>query len=89
MHTEAVSTFEPSANSLTLQNGKKLTYDFLVVAAGLKVDWGKIQVMPLDPPAHTLHESSTTFAFMHVMSSALARSRSLRSPTSLRRPRCR
>jgi hypothetical protein len=36
-----------------------------------------------------LHESSTTFAFMHVMSSALARSRSLRSPTSLRRPRCR
>lgn len=66
MLAEAVSTFEPSANSLTLANGKKLTYDFLVVAAGLKVDWGKIQVTPRDPSAHTLHESSTMFAFVCV-----------------------
>lgn len=39
---QAVSTFEPDNNSLTLANGEIHTYDVLVVAAGIQLDWGKI-----------------------------------------------
>lgn len=40
---EFVATFEPDSNSLTLKNGDKVEYDYLIVAAGIQVDWHKIK----------------------------------------------
>ncbi|HMQ50195.1 MAG TPA: FAD/NAD(P)-binding oxidoreductase [Saprospiraceae bacterium] len=37
-----VTAFDPDNNSLTLDNGDTHTYDVLVVAAGIQIDWGKI-----------------------------------------------
>ena len=39
---DAVKTFDPDNNSVTLASGEKHTYDVLVVAAGIQIDWGKI-----------------------------------------------
>lgn len=39
---EHVSSFDPQNNSLSLKNGDKITYDALVVAAGIQIDWNKI-----------------------------------------------
>ncbi len=39
----AVATFQPEGNSVTLEDGKVISYDYLVVAAGLKLDWGAIE----------------------------------------------
>eukprot|EP00802_Teleaulax_amphioxeia_P013954 Tamp_14009.p1 GENE.Tamp_14009~~Tamp_14009.p1 ORF type:complete len:367 (-),score=80.62 Tamp_14009:255-1355(-) len=41
--SSAVEKFHPESNAVTLKNGESLTYDYLVVSAGLKVDWSKIQ----------------------------------------------
>ncbi|MEZ4933683.1 MAG: FAD/NAD(P)-binding oxidoreductase [Saprospiraceae bacterium] len=38
----SVGSFDPDNNSLTLANGEKHTYDVLVVAAGIQIDWDKI-----------------------------------------------
>jgi sulfide:quinone oxidoreductase len=40
---EYVTAFDPDANSLTLRNGETITYDYLVVALGIQIDWGKIK----------------------------------------------
>lgn len=40
---EAVSTFEPQQNELTTSNGTTLSYDFLVVAGGIEINWGAIK----------------------------------------------
>jgi sulfide:quinone oxidoreductase len=37
-----VASFDPENNALTLKNGEVHTYDYLVVAAGIQIDWGKI-----------------------------------------------
>lgn len=39
---DAVKSFDPENNSLTLASGETHTYDVLVVAAGIQIDWGKI-----------------------------------------------
>ena len=39
----AVATFRPDDNSVTLEDGRVLRYDYLVVAAGLKLDWAAIE----------------------------------------------
>lgn len=39
----SASTFAPDANSVTLSTGETLTYDYLVVATGLKLDWDKVE----------------------------------------------
>lgn len=38
----AVATFQPNDNTVTLADGKVVSYDYLVVAAGLKLDWAAI-----------------------------------------------
>ncbi|MCX7859691.1 MAG: NAD(P)/FAD-dependent oxidoreductase [Chloroflexus sp.] len=43
---EKVTAFNPDNNSLTLGNGETITYDFLVVALGIQIDWGKIKGLP-------------------------------------------
>ncbi len=40
---EGVASFEPKENKLTLQNGEQVGYDYLVVAAGIQIDWNKIK----------------------------------------------
>ncbi len=40
---EAVATFEPEARALVTQQGTRITYDQLVVAAGIQLDWHKIE----------------------------------------------
>lgn len=39
---EYVSTFEPDKNTVTLNSGGSLTYDFLIVAAGIQMNWHQI-----------------------------------------------
>mmetsp|Transcript_89959 Transcript_89959/g.188082 ORF Transcript_89959/g.188082 Transcript_89959/m.188082 type:complete len:874 (+) Transcript_89959:180-2801(+) len=40
---ERCQTFDPENNSITLGNGQKISYDVLVVAAGLQQNFGKIR----------------------------------------------
>lgn len=39
---DKVASFDPDSNSVTLAGGDKVTYDVLVVAAGIQVDWDSI-----------------------------------------------
>lgn len=43
---DAVASFEPDANALTTRAGAKLTYDQLIVAVGIQLDWHKIDGLP-------------------------------------------
>lgn len=40
---DAVETFAPESNSLVTQGGRHIGYDFLVVAAGIQLDWDKVE----------------------------------------------
>lgn len=40
---DAVASFDPDGNSLTLKGGDRVEYDYLVVCPGIQLDWGKIQ----------------------------------------------
>lgn len=40
---EAVKEFLPENNQVILDSGKSLSYDYLVVAAGIQIDWHKIK----------------------------------------------
>ena len=37
-----VSNFNPDNNSVTTANGDQFTYDYLVVAAGIQLNWGDL-----------------------------------------------
>ena len=39
---EAVAEFEPDKNTIRTREGKVITYDWLVIAAGLQLNWDKI-----------------------------------------------
>lgn len=39
---EYVESFDPDNNAVHMKGGDKVTYDILVVAAGIQIDWGKI-----------------------------------------------
>ena len=39
---EYVTAFEPEHNMVVLKDGQKITYDVLVVCAGIQIDWDKI-----------------------------------------------
>ncbi len=43
---DAVASFQPEENRLTLASGGTLEYRFLVVAAGLQIDWNAIEGLP-------------------------------------------
>ncbi len=38
----AAKSFEPEKNTVVLENGDALTYDYLVVCTGVKLDWDKV-----------------------------------------------
>ena len=40
---DAVQSFDPDKNQVTLRSGKTLEYNVLIVAAGIQVDWGKVK----------------------------------------------
>jgi sulfide:quinone oxidoreductase len=40
---DAVTEFLPEENAVVTQGGKRIKYDYLVVAAGIQLDWGKIK----------------------------------------------
>ncbi|MGE4132425.1 MAG: FAD-dependent oxidoreductase [Bdellovibrionales bacterium] len=40
---DQVTTFEPTDSQVTLTSGEKLSYDFLVVAPGIQLDWQKVE----------------------------------------------
>jgi sulfide:quinone oxidoreductase len=40
---QKVTSFNPDNNAVMLDNGEKHTYDYLVVAPGIQIDWGKIK----------------------------------------------
>ncbi|KAL7421417.1 hypothetical protein Q5752_004302 [Cryptotrichosporon argae] len=43
-HVKAkAQSFEPATNSVTLSDGSRIAYDYLVVAPGLQINWGKIK----------------------------------------------
>lgn len=37
------SVFEPESNSITLDNGDKVKYDFLVMATGIRIDFDGVK----------------------------------------------
>ena len=39
---ERVASFEPDKNQVTLESGDTVEYDYMVVAAGIQIDWDKI-----------------------------------------------
>lgn len=39
---DAVASFEPEHNFLLTREGQKVTYDYLIVAAGIQINWEKI-----------------------------------------------
>uniref|UniRef100_UPI0037D9D76F FAD-dependent oxidoreductase n=1 Tax=Vulcanococcus sp. TaxID=2856995 RepID=UPI0037D9D76F len=43
---EAVAGFDPDSNSVSTSAGQTLTYDALVVATGLKLNWDAIKGLP-------------------------------------------
>ncbi|MBK5933554.1 sulfide:quinone oxidoreductase [Rhodovulum imhoffii] len=45
---ESAANIDPEARTVTTRGGKKLSYDFLVLATGLKLDWGAIEGFSLD-----------------------------------------
>ena len=40
---DAIAAFDPKANAVTTRGGERITYDQLVVAAGIQLDWAKIK----------------------------------------------
>jgi sulfide:quinone oxidoreductase len=40
---DAVAAFEPEANAVVTRDGTRITYDHLVVAVGIQLDWHKIE----------------------------------------------
>lgn len=43
---DAVESFDPERNAVTTKGGKALTYDQLVVAAGIQLDWDQVDGLP-------------------------------------------
>lgn len=50
--------FDPDNNKLTTKSGEVLTYDFLVIAAGLKLDFGRIKGLEAIGEAYTSSDGS-------------------------------
>lgn len=44
--SDSVKTFEPIASSVTTSAGRSLSYDALVVAPGLKINWDGVAGLP-------------------------------------------
>ena len=45
-HCDRAATIEPDDNRVSLSSGTELTYDYLVVAPGIQLDWHKVKGLP-------------------------------------------
>jgi sulfide:quinone oxidoreductase len=43
---EAIAEFQPEENYVVTEAGTKIRYEYLVVAAGIQIDWGKVKGLP-------------------------------------------
>lgn len=43
---DKVATFQPEQNAVTLGNGDLLSYDYLIVAPGIQLNWGEVKGLP-------------------------------------------
>jgi sulfide:quinone oxidoreductase len=43
---DAVTEFDPEHNAVVTREGKRVSYDFLVVAPGIQIDWDKVKGLP-------------------------------------------
>lgn len=43
---EKVAEFLPEENAVKTESGQKIGYDFLIVSAGIQIDWGKVKGLP-------------------------------------------
>ncbi|KAF9959141.1 hypothetical protein BGZ72_010270 [Mortierella alpina] len=43
---DSVATFDPKQNTVKLASGETISYEYLVVAAGIQTNWGKIKNLP-------------------------------------------
>ncbi|KAH7348461.1 hypothetical protein BKA65DRAFT_427477 [Rhexocercosporidium sp. MPI-PUGE-AT-0058] len=46
LYGSGVNSFSPEDNSITLSNGDKVVYEQMIVAPGIKVDYGTVQGLP-------------------------------------------
>lgn len=46
LYNDEVKGFEPDSNEIVLGNGDKVSYEHLVVAPGVKVDWNSVKGLP-------------------------------------------
>jgi len=61
---QTVETYLPDENTIVLKSGRKIQYDWLVIATGLKEDFGSVKGLEeawldLEHPVYTNKESST------------------------------
>lgn len=58
-HKEKVQEFDPENNTVTLGNGQKLSYDYLVVALGIQINLNKVEglveALENDPVVSTIY----------------------------------
>lgn len=40
---ESVVSFDPENNSISLQSGASITYEYLVVAPGIQLNWNEVK----------------------------------------------
>jgi len=43
---DRVTEFDPDANQVVTESGKRIGYDFLIVCPGIQIDWDKIKGLP-------------------------------------------
>ncbi|MFO0946370.1 MAG: FAD/NAD(P)-binding oxidoreductase [Planctomycetota bacterium] len=60
---EAVHDIHPDDNCVTTSSGRRISYDFLVVALGIQIDWGKI---PGLKEGLGSHEICSNYSYQHV-----------------------
>jgi sulfide:quinone oxidoreductase len=76
---DSVASFDPDRDSLTLASGKTLTYAQLVVAAGIQLDWDRIEGLPetLGKNGVTSNYAVETVPYTHELISSFRGGRAL------------
>jgi sulfide:quinone oxidoreductase len=49
---QAVTSFEPDENAVTLADGSRVAYDYLIVAVGIKLNWEQVKGLSVEQLGH-------------------------------------
>ena len=49
---QAVASFEPAENAVTLDDGTRVGYDYLIVAVGIKLNWSQVKGLSVEQLGH-------------------------------------